>query len=40
MYNIAKSNAFQKFVGAAEFDHTIFLQDKKVGFWYDSNNWN
>jgi hypothetical protein len=40
IYNIGKASNFTKFTGPASFDHTIFLQEKKVGFWYDSNNWN
>jgi len=40
LYNSAKSVNFTKVSGAYNFDHTLFLQEHKLGFWYDSNNWN
>jgi len=41
IYNAAKSVNFTKIPSAVyEFDHTVFLQEHKVGFWYDTNNWN
>lgn len=40
IYLMAKNNNFTQFQGDFEFDHTIFLQQNKVGYWYDSNNWN
>lgn len=40
LYAAAKASNYSKISGNFEFDHTLFLQDHKLGFWYDSNNWN
>jgi len=36
----AKATNFTTLNGEFNFDHTLFLQEHKVGFWYDTNNWN
>lgn len=33
IYTVAKNTGFTKFVGPVNFDHTLFLQEHKVGFW-------
>jgi len=40
LYLAAKGSSFTTVSGDYQFDHTLFLQDHKVGFWYDTNNWN
>lgn len=40
LYNAAKKVNFSKVKGPHDFDHTLFLQEHKIGFWYDTNNWN
>jgi len=40
LYLKAKKNNFETASGPIVFDHTLFLQEHRVGFWYDTNNWN
>jgi len=40
LYNTAKKSNFTIYHGDIDFDHTLFLQGKQVGFWYDNDNWN
>lgn len=40
LYLQAKTSNFTALTAELNFDHTLFLQEHKVGFWYDSNNWN
>lgn len=41
LFIAAKGSNFGTLAGTdISFDHTLFLQEGKGGFWYDSNNWN
>jgi hypothetical protein len=40
LFTAAKAVNFTSLNGEFNFDHTLFLQEHKVGFWYDTNNWN
>jgi len=40
LFMAAKGANFATLAGDFTFDHTMFLQEGKSGFWYDSNNWN
>jgi len=40
IYLKSRDSGFNQYIGDFNFDHTLFLQQQKVGFWYDTDNWN